>query len=606
MTRADSGEHRPGPVPSAEARELCARLTGPVIGLGGPVYWEPSFKLTAGRVLSERFLLSLPPPPLGTPVTALLRFLDDLRLPADFQAVIEPNLPDASHLHLGVEHGPRGRLYKFYLEFPLAPAGGQVTSACPPLVHLACKWDSARPGHRSLARYLDRAGADAATLVRWVDTLCGAEAPVLTAAAAALLARVARFQPIDEMLVLEVREEGNPRCSFDLCVYDAGVRLADCGDWLESLWDHFAISAQDRTALWSRIGQAQLGHFAGGVGRDGEEFCSLYYGAGLLVSASGAWPDQHSHRQRHARRPARGLGAKEPGVTVTAPAAPPALEWSQPGDRYTDFCLWDYPPATPTEGKLRSVNLLYDSFAAAGVGAPMGDLCAAIRAAAGPFNTVWGIKIEHGRLFWELYFYDYRRRQRELSISRILTALRPFARCDLGDPSDRPYFMFSLDLDPELALGRRAIEALNIYIGNVGSNVSSGICYEMTAQGLSLTNFYFFFDAQRERDDILAKVAESAYLAPDGDPALVLWPELLDCTTLVVANKRHNDGVYFTRLGVDQLLLFMRRLGYPPAMIAFVETHRERLDHLRFDVAFDYRLERGELRILKGSYYGYF
>jgi len=283
------------------------------------------------------------------------------------------------------------------------------------------------------------------------------------------------------------------------------------------------------------------------------------------------------------------------------------LEWSQPGDRYTDFCLWDYAPAAPTTGRLRSVNLLYDSFAAAGVAAPMRALCAAVRAAVGPFNTVWGVKVQDGRLFWELYFYDYRRQARELSIARVLAALRPFAPCDLRLPDSRPYFMFSIDLDPALARGGRAIEGLNVYLGNVGSSVSSGISYLLTAQGLSLENLYFFFDARRECEDILAKVTHSAHIEPAAfDPATVLWPDLRDCTTLVVANKRHHDGVYFTRVGVDQLIRFMGRLGYPPGMIAFVTTHRVRLDHLRFDVAFDYRMDADGLRILKGSYYGCF
>lgn len=283
------------------------------------------------------------------------------------------------------------------------------------------------------------------------------------------------------------------------------------------------------------------------------------------------------------------------------------LESSEPGDRYVDFCLWDYAPAAPVAGKLRSVNLLYDSFAVAGVAAPLRALCEALRRALGPGNTVWGVKLQEGRLFWELYFYDYRRQARALSIARVLAALSPFARCALRDPGSRPYFMFSIDLDPALALGERALDKIDVYLGNPGSSVSSGICYAMTAGGLRLSNFYFFFDAQLSRADILDKIVHSAYIDPAAfDPDSVLWPELRECTTLVVANKSACDGVYFTRVGPDQLLGFMHRLGYPADLIAFAQRHRERLDHLRFDLAFDYRMEGGELRILKSSYYGYF
>lgn len=282
-------------------------------------------------------------------------------------------------------------------------------------------------------------------------------------------------------------------------------------------------------------------------------------------------------------------------------------ESTQPGDRYTDFCLWDYPPAAPTEGKLRSVNLLYHSFAVAGVEGQLRPLCDAVRRAVGPFKTVWGVKLQDGKLSWELYFYDYRRQAREVSIPLVLAALAPFAPCDLSYAESHSYFMFSIDIDTDLAQGRRAIDKIDVYLGNPGSSVSSGICYALTAEGLSLSNFYFFFDAQREREDILGKVTQSAYIDPQGfDPGQVLWPELLDCTTLVVANKRRNDGVYFTRIGVEALLGFLHRFGFPAPLGAFVAAERGRLDHLRFDVAFDYRTSNGRLELLKGSYYGYF
>ena len=67
-----------------------------------------------------------------------------------------------------------------------------------------------------------------------------------------------------------------------------------------------------------------------------------------------------------------------------------------------------------------------------------------------------------------------------------------------------------------------------------------------------------------------------------------------------------NDTVYFSEVNVDQLLLFMRRLDYPAGLVGFVEENRAKLDHLLFDVGFDYRVENGDLRIIKSGYYGVF
>ena len=85
-----------------------------------------------------------------------------------------------------------------------------------------------------------------------------------------------------------------------------------------------------------------------------------------------------------------------------------------------------------------------------------------------------------------------------------------------------------------------------------------------------------------------------------------MWPELRCCSTLVVANKRTNDAVYFTRVGVDALLSFLQRLDYPRSLVEFVISQRGRLDHLRYDLALDFRMEEGQMNLLKSSFYGYF
>jgi hypothetical protein len=283
------------------------------------------------------------------------------------------------------------------------------------------------------------------------------------------------------------------------------------------------------------------------------------------------------------------------------------LEISGPGDLYRDFCLWDYSPAALVTGKLRSINLLHASFAAAGDDGALRAACNDVRTAVGDFNTVWGVKLVDGRLSWELYFYDYRRQQRKVSIPRVLAALDPDGRCDLSPPEGRPYFLFSIDLDADLVSGRRSIEQIDIYLGNVGSSLSSGICYGLTAAGLDLRNFYFFFDFQRQRDESLDKIAHSAFVDPQFfDPDSLVWPELRCCSTLVVANKRTNDAVYFTRVGVDALLSFLQRLDYPRSLVEFVISQRGRLDHLRYDLALDFRMEEGQMNLLKSSFYGYF
>lgn len=282
-------------------------------------------------------------------------------------------------------------------------------------------------------------------------------------------------------------------------------------------------------------------------------------------------------------------------------------EFTSADDSFRDFCLWDYMPIAPYTGKLRSASLLLNSFEVAGIDHRGRELINHIRAKLGIFNTVWGVKLIGGRLFWEFYFYDYQRRKRSRSMSDLLAAISPFTHCELQVNESLPYFMFSVDIDADLILHSKPLSKIHVYIGNTGSTISSGICYLITREGLRLENLYYFFDSSTQMHDIAQKAGCSVYLDTTRIPIQdILWPELTNAKTIVIANKQKNDAVYFSRITLDQLLFFMRRLGYPGSIIQYVVQNRHLLDYMLYDVGFDYRVEQGQLVVLKSGYYGVF
>jgi len=185
--------------------------------------------------------------------------------------------------------------------------------------------------------------------------------------------------------------------------------------------------------------------------------------------------------------------------------------------------------------------------------------------------------------------------------------MSPLVRCDLAVNENLPYFMFSLDIRDELVSGAASLDEIHLYIGNPGSSVSSGICYSLSPGGPRLENFYFFFDAQRHRDDIIAKIRCSAHIdAAAVDIDRILWPELRECKTICLANKQRSDCIYFSGIRIDQLIFFLERMNYPSGIRSFVEDRRPALDHLLYDVGFDYRMDGDGLSIRKSGYYGTF
>jgi hypothetical protein len=167
--------------------------------------------------------------------------------------------------------------------------------------------------------------------------------------------------------------------------------------------------------------------------------------------------------------------------------------------------------------------------------------------------------------------------------------------------------MFSLDLNDALATGAASLDVVHMYVGNPGSQVSSGIAYAVREDSITLENFYFFFDARTELADVAGKIASSAVFDDTIVPVdTVLRPELRRCQTICLANKQSHDCIYFSGVDVDQLQWFLDWLQYPLAVRQFVQENRANLDHLLFDVGFDYRMEGDRLRVLKSGYYGVF
>jgi len=283
------------------------------------------------------------------------------------------------------------------------------------------------------------------------------------------------------------------------------------------------------------------------------------------------------------------------------------LEYTTPNDRFYDFCLWEYKPVASFENKSRSSSLLFSALDSVDFDNRIYNLIKAIRDGIGAYRTVWGVKKLGSEISLEFYFYDYNRRDRDLSISKLINILSPFFHCNIKVNEKHHYFMFSLDMHQDLVLGTENLSEVHMYIGNPGSTVSSGICYSLKETGTSLENFYFFFDAEKEMDDIMDKACCSAHLDSDEiSVERIFWPELKNCKRIVISNKQSCDAIYFSGVNIDQFVFFLKRMKYPTEIISFVEVNRLLLDHQLYDVAFDYRMEGKDLKILKSSYYGIF
>jgi hypothetical protein len=279
------------------------------------------------------------------------------------------------------------------------------------------------------------------------------------------------------------------------------------------------------------------------------------------------------------------------------------------GDPFLNYCHWPYQPvpsAVPASERLRPSSLLLEVLRQMEGGGWLFATIRAIQQGVGTHRCVYGVKRIAEEWAIEIYVYDYRRRERVVSVDRFLRATGGRLRTAATVDEAIPYFMFSFDLDARLAAEQGMLEAVHLYIGNPRSDVSSGVAYRVDRQTTRLENFYFFFDARQDADGIEQKLLCSAFGPQDGSVDAIYRRALRDCDTICLANKPHSDTIYFSGITVDQLTDFLAWQQYPEPFVRFVSDHRDRLSHLRYDVGVDYRWQDGRPVWLKSGLYGVF
>ncbi len=290
----------------------------------------------------------------------------------------------------------------------------------------------------------------------------------------------------------------------------------------------------------------------------------------------------------------------------------PLAEVMQSDDPLLNYCHWSYESPLPNSKqasweKLRPSSLFLLGLREMDDSNRMLRTVRSIQQGVGLHRCVYGIKWHENRWESEIYVYDYQRCNRILSVDRFLGASCGALKSSVKVEDSIPYFMFSFDLSPTAITPEGGVSAFNVYVGNPGSTVSSGVSYCFEQDARVLKNFYFFFDAQTQQNSIREKILCSVF-GPHriNQLAEVLPPVLSDCTTICLSNKPECNTVYFSGITSQQLIYFLKWQDYPDKFITFVTEHNRRLDHLRYDVGIDYRYENNHVLFLRSGIYGVF
>ena len=254
-----------------QARPMLALVRGLNVGFG----FEKSFKLSAGNLQADRVILGVRTK-LADRET-VLEICQALGMPEPFRHEFEELLPESNTIGFGFEGGA----YKIYLEFwdkLRHRVQRDPDNLTPELLFVGYKWAIDDPSRHALARYTCHPLLSIHGIRQQLSALYGAQAmPSLEAARQILDLAAARIPRDNSFVYVQANEEGNPRNSFDLNFYKAGLRVDDLHPILSSLCERYAIPRSQLDQLSAQSSSRPFGHLSGGIGRDGQDFLTLYY-----------------------------------------------------------------------------------------------------------------------------------------------------------------------------------------------------------------------------------------------------------------------------------------------------------------------------------------
>lgn len=261
-------------MPAAELIRLVETLRAPY-GL------ERSVKIMPQVLADDRCLISVGRAAFGqNPARRLVEICQVIGIPKEFIDKLAGSFDRADVVHFGYEAAARNDIYKIYFEYAAEVRRAMAApNATPVLVHLAYKWSPSRPDSRAVSHYTWVPCRSRVELEARVSELVPAdEAPVARRCALGLISRVAKFADFGELLLMDVDEPGNPRRSCDINVYDAGLRMHQIADLFDGVVTGLAVPEARARAVFDAAKDLALGHLSAGVGRDGREFVTIYFG----------------------------------------------------------------------------------------------------------------------------------------------------------------------------------------------------------------------------------------------------------------------------------------------------------------------------------------
>lgn len=248
---------------------------------------RPAFERSCGflenKLFRNRFLLGFEKRMInGSPHEKISTVCEQLDMPIDFLESLQRHLPEANIVGFGFGEQEGACVVKAYLEFGsrfYRAVKSKPSKPDPYLSHLSFKWDAEDNTRKALARYTCFPGYTVEEMqAKLSQDFYGGATGGPFQIVKGILDLASRKAERQRFLYLDVKEENNPRSSFDINVYGANLQLQEVHHFLLDICRHYSIPEKQFVPFYDSAKTHILGHLAGGMNKEGRDFLTIYYG----------------------------------------------------------------------------------------------------------------------------------------------------------------------------------------------------------------------------------------------------------------------------------------------------------------------------------------
>jgi len=242
---------------------------------------ERSFKISQKVLMGGRFLVAIKKNQVSqNSEETMLLLCEKMGMPPNLLSGFSENLSRASVIGFGFGENEKDCIAKAYLEFDhrrngrSEPKGNDLQ---PYLSHLGFKWDVNDNSRNLVARYNCFPLLSMAEIQRRMQSCISACSPEMYGIIKDIIELASYRVASDKFIYVEVNEEGSLRSSFDLNIYQADLLMEEVYPFFQKMCGQYSISFNEFDALYNPVKDKIFGHLAGGVGKNGKDFLTVYF-----------------------------------------------------------------------------------------------------------------------------------------------------------------------------------------------------------------------------------------------------------------------------------------------------------------------------------------